>query len=190
MKKAHLLLLLAILMAPLASSAQSHRETAARISFDFMDADVRNVLRVLAEVSKKNLVIADDVKGKITIKLEDVSYADAFDVVLRNADLAKVEEENIIRVMTAKKFYEERDRGTKERAEFLREKEVQQRLSQEFVTETVYVNYADVLDVEKMIRGETSVIARDMAQGAMGAATTQAPAPVPGGGMEPMMPER
>lgn len=181
MKKAHLLLFFAILMAPLASSAQSQREVPARISFDFMDADVRNVLRVLAEVAKKNIVIADDVKGKVTVKLENVSYADAFDVILRNNDLAKTEEENIIRVMTAKKFYEEKDRGTKERVEFLKEKEAQQKLSEEYVTETVYVNYADVGEVEKMVRGETSVTARDVAQG-------QAPGQMPGG--EPMVLEK
>jgi type IV pilus assembly protein PilQ len=179
MKKAHLLLIFAILMAPLASSAQSAREVPAKISFDFMDADVRNVLRVLAEVSKKNLVIADDVKGKITIKLENVSYADAFDVILRNADLEKVEEENIIRVMTAKKFFDEKDRSTKERAEFLREKQAQEKLSQEFVTETVYINYADVYDVERMVRGETSVVAIAPGQMPMPMAGA-APGAVPG----------
>jgi type IV pilus assembly protein PilQ len=188
MKKAHFLLLIVILMAPLASSAQSHREVPARVSFDFMDADVRNVLRVLAEMSKKNLVIADDVKGRITVKLENVTFSDALDVILRNADLAKVEEENIIRVMTAKKFYEEKDRGAKDRVELLREKEAEQKLSQEFVTETVYVNYADVIDVEKMVRGETSVIALAPGQMAGTAMAGQAGQMMPGQMPGQMMP--
>ena len=129
-----------------------------------MDADIRNVLRVIAEVSKKNMVISDDVKGKITIKLENVSCDDALEVVLKNNDLAKAEEETMVRVMTAKKFYEERDRGAKDRLDFVKEREARQKLEQQFVTETVYVNYADIADVEKMIRGETSASARDVTQ--------------------------
>jgi type IV pilus assembly protein PilQ len=128
----------------------------AKISFDFIDADIKNVLRVFAEVAKKNMVIAEDVKGKVTIKLQDVSYDEAFDVILRINDLVKVEEENIVRITTAKKINEERERSAKERLEFLKEKETKQKLEEEFITETVFVNYADILDVEKMIRGETS----------------------------------
>ena len=156
MKKVLILLLLAVFLAPCVSSAQSPRQASQRISFDFIDADVRNVLRVLAEVGKKNIVIADDVKGKVTIKLQDVPLDEAFDVVLRNNDLAKIEEENIVRVVTLKKLNEERDRSTKEKLDFLKEKEAKLKTEEEFVTETVYVNYADVEDVEKMVKGETS----------------------------------
>ncbi|OPY66517.1 MAG: Type IV pilus biogenesis and competence protein PilQ precursor [Syntrophorhabdaceae bacterium PtaU1.Bin034] len=169
MKKPLILIFLMIFLGASVSSGQINRQSAQKISFDFMDADVRNVLRVLAEVSKKNIVIADDVKGKVTIKLENVSHHEAFDVILRNNDLAKIEEESIIRVMTLKKFYEEKDRGTKERLEFIKEKEAKQKLEEEFVTETVYVNYADAADVEKMVRGETSAMAKDVVQAAGGA---------------------
>jgi len=173
MKKFLLLLSFAIIFMPLVCPAQQARQAPPKISFDFMDADIRNVLRVIAEVSNKNMVISDDVKGKVTIKLENVSCDDALEVVLKNNDLAKVEDENMVRVMTAKKFYEERDRGARERLDFMKEREARQKLEQQFVTETVYVNYADIADVEKMIRGETSASARDVTQalppGAQGA---------------------
>ena len=164
MKKFLLLLSFAIIFMPLVCPAQQARQAPPKISFDFMDADIRNVLRVIAEVSNKNMVISDDVKGKVTIKLENVSCDDALEVVLKNNDLAKVEDENMVRVMTAKKFYEERDRGARERLDFMKEREARQKLEQQFVTETVYVNYADIADVEKMIRGETSAPARDVTQ--------------------------
>ena len=164
MKKVVLLLFFAIIFIPLVSQAQQARQALAKISLDFMDADIRNVLRVIAEVSKKNMVISDDVKGKVTIKLENMSCDDALEVVLKNNDLAKAEDENVVRVMTAKKFYEERDRGAKDRLDFVKEREARQKLEQQFVTETVYVNYADIADVEKMIRGETSASARDVTQ--------------------------
>ncbi len=164
MKRFALMLFFAILFIPLVSPAQPARQVPAKISFDFMDADIRNVLRVIAEVSKKNMVISDDVKGRITIKLENVSCDDALEVVLKNNDLAKAEDENMVRVMTAKKFYEEKDRGAKDRLDFVKEREARQKLEQQFVTETVYINYADIGDVEKMIRGETSASPRDVTQ--------------------------
>lgn len=155
MKKVLILLLLASFVIPCASSAQLAKQATPRISFDFIDADVRNVLRVLSEVGKKNIIIAEDVKGKVTIKLEEVPLDEAFDVIMRNNDLAKIEEENVIRVVTLKKLHEERERETKQRLDFLKEKEAKDKSEEEFVTETVFVNYADVADVAKMIRGET-----------------------------------
>ncbi len=82
MKKVLILLLLALFLLPGPSRAQLAQQASQRISFDFMDADVRNVLRVLAEVGKKNIIIADDVKGKVTIKLQDVPLDEAFDVIM------------------------------------------------------------------------------------------------------------
>lgn len=166
MKKALILLFLMAFILPFSSSAQVLRQPPAKISFDFIDADIRNVLRVLAEVAKKNIVIAEDVKSKVTLKLDNVSYDEALDVILRSSDLAKVEEETIIRVMTAKKFVEERDRGIKERLEFLKEKEAKQKLEEEFVTETIFIHYADASEVEKMVKGETSSLAKDVAEAA------------------------
>jgi type IV pilus assembly protein PilQ len=165
MKNAVVVLFLVLLLAPGLCPAQLAKQPA-KISFDFIDADVKNVLRVFAEVAKKNMVIAEDVKGKVTIKLQDVSYDEAFDVILRMNDLVKVEEENIVRIMTAKKMNEERERSAKERLDFLKDKEAKQRLETELVTETVFVNYADITEVEKMVRGEiSSAVAEEAAAG-------------------------
>lgn len=157
MKKVLILLLLAAILVPYPSSAQLARQAAQqqRISFDFIDADIRNVLRVLSEVGKKNIVIAEDVKGKVTIKLDDVPLDEAFDVIMRNNDLAKIEEENIVRIITAKRLNEEKDRETKQRLDFLKEKEAKDKSEEEFITETVFVNYADVTEVARMIKGES-----------------------------------
>jgi type IV pilus assembly protein PilQ len=155
MKKAVLLLVLAILVFPLVCLGQQDRRAPMKISFDFMDADIRNVLRALAEVSRKNMVISDDVKGKLTIKLDNVTHDDALEAVLKASDLARVEDGNVVRVVTAKKLQEETERNTKSRIEHIREREARQKLEEEIVTETVYINYADVADVVKMIRGES-----------------------------------
>jgi type IV pilus assembly protein PilQ len=147
-------LLLVILMVPALSFGQVNKKPVAKVSFDFMDADIRNVLRVLTDISGKNIVLSDDVKGKITIKLDNVSWDEAMDIVIRNNDLAKIEEENIIRIVSSKKFLDEKDKDRKERLEFLKEKEMKQRLEEDFVQETVFVNYIDVSEVERVIRGD------------------------------------
>ena len=147
-------LLLVILLVPAFSFGQVSKKPVAKVSFDFMDADIRNVLRVLTDISGKNIVLSDDVKGKITIKLDNVSWDEAMDIVIRNNDLAKVEEENIIRIVSSKKFLDEKDKDRKERLEFLKEKEMKQRLEEDFVQETVFLNYVDVAEVEKVIRGD------------------------------------
>jgi type IV pilus assembly protein PilQ len=69
-----------------------------RITLDFHDIDVRNLLRLLADVSKKNIVVADDVTGKITVSLRNVPWDQALDIVLTSKGLGKQEVGNVIRV--------------------------------------------------------------------------------------------
>ncbi|MEL6187946.1 MAG: type IV pilus secretin PilQ, partial [Myxococcota bacterium] len=74
------------------------RYTGRRISLDLKDADIQNVLRLLADVSKLNIVAADDVTGRITIKLRNVPWDQALDIILRAKQLDKTRNGNIIRV--------------------------------------------------------------------------------------------
>jgi type IV pilus assembly protein PilQ len=77
---------------------QARRYTGRRISLDLKDAEIQNVLRLLADVSKLNIVASDDVKGRVTIKLRNVPWDQALDIVLRSKQLDKVRSGNIIRV--------------------------------------------------------------------------------------------
>jgi type IV pilus assembly protein PilQ len=151
-----------VIMVPLLAFGQVLKAPTSKITFDFMDADVRNVLRVLSDVSKKNIVISEDVKGKVTIKLDNVTYDEALDVILHGNDLARIDEGNVIRVVTAKRFYEERDRFRKDRTEVLKEKEAKLKLEEEFVTETVFLNYLDATEVGIMLRGDQTKNARGL----------------------------
>jgi type IV pilus assembly protein PilQ len=148
-----LVTLFLVLIVPSVCLGQIARQPAQKVSFDFVDADIRNVLRVLAEVSKKNLVMGEDVKGKVTMKLDGISTSEAFEMILKTNDLAKIEEDTVIRVMTTRRFFEEKDRDRKDKLEFLKEKEAKEKLEDEFVTQTIFLNYADAAEVEKMIKG-------------------------------------
>lgn len=80
-----------------------------RISLDFKDADIQNVLRILADVSNLNIITTDDVQGKITMKLVDVPWGQALSAILKARGLDMVQDGNIIRVSTLVKLKEERD---------------------------------------------------------------------------------
>lgn len=159
MSKKTMLLLFMILIIPLLCFAQFAKKQEAKISFDFMDADVRNVLRILAEVSGRNIIISDDVKGKVTMKLDNITWNEALDIVTKTNNLAKIDEENIIRIITDAKYYAEKDKERKDRLEFLKEKTEKLKSGEELAMETIYLNYAKASDVEKMIKGEVTGIA-------------------------------
>jgi len=69
-----------------------------RIDLDFKGADIHNILRLLAEVGQVNIVTSDDVKGEVTIKMKNVPWDQALDVILRSKLLGQVREGNLIRV--------------------------------------------------------------------------------------------
>jgi type IV pilus assembly protein PilQ len=83
--------------------------TGQRISLDFKDADIQNVLRVLADVSGLNIIATDDVKGKVTLHLTDVPWDQALDLVLRSNRLEKTHEGNVVRISTVARLKEERE---------------------------------------------------------------------------------
>ena len=90
--------LLAQLRAPIVAQAAGGPQRPRLISLDFKDADINNILRILAEFSGLNIVTSEDVKGKVTVKLQNVPWQQALDSVVRAAKLAYVQEGNIIRV--------------------------------------------------------------------------------------------
>jgi type IV pilus assembly protein PilQ len=83
--------------------------TGQRISLDLKDADIQNVLRVLADVSQLNIIATDDVKGKVTLHLTDVPWDQALDLVLRSNRLEKTQEGNVVRISTVTRLKEERE---------------------------------------------------------------------------------
>jgi type IV pilus assembly protein PilQ len=79
------------------------------ISLDFKDADVVNLLRILAAESGKNVVISDDVKGKMSITLRNVPWDQALDVIMEARGLEKIERGNVLRLVTREQLARERE---------------------------------------------------------------------------------
>lgn len=129
-----------------------------RVSFEFKDIDIHNLLRIIAEISKKNIVVADDVSGKITIRLRNVPWDQALDLILRSKSLGKEEFGNIIRVAPLSKLEDE------SKARLERKKNA--RLARDLTVALIPVNYATATDMASRVkevlteRGNVAVDAR------------------------------
>ncbi|MHB8835744.1 MAG: type IV pilus secretin PilQ [Candidatus Methylomirabilia bacterium] len=87
--------------------------TGRRLSLDFKDAEVNDILRLISEVSGLNFVSGPEVKGTVSIKLADVPWDQALELILKTnvPQLAQVREsENIIRITTSDKIMDEEQR--------------------------------------------------------------------------------
>ena len=76
------------------------RHAGETISLDLKDADIKDVLRTFAELTHSNIAIDPDVKGSVTVRLSDVPWDQALDVILRINGLGCILEGNILRVVT------------------------------------------------------------------------------------------
>jgi type IV pilus assembly protein PilQ len=111
------------------------RYTGRRIDLDFKGADIHNILRLLADVGQVNVVVADDVRGEVTIKMRDVPWDQALDVVLRSKGLGSVREGNLLRVAPLPLLEKELE------AEIARQKQIADVLPTE--TRLIGVSYAE-----------------------------------------------
>ncbi|GMU09735.1 type IV pilus secretin PilQ [Corallococcus caeni] len=113
---------------------QQARYRGKRVSFEFKDIDIQNLLRVIAEISKRNIVVADDVGGRVTIRLRNVPWDQALDLILRTKQLGQEQVGNIIRIAPLKTL-EEEARLRQERKKSLQQQE-------DLLVSLVPVNYA------------------------------------------------
>lgn len=106
-----------------------------KISLDFQNADINDILRLIAEVSGLNVIAGGDVQGTVTTRMVDVPWDQALDVILKINGLAQERDGNIIRVAPLKRFIAERQERM----------QAQQTESQAVPTSTqvVPVNYAN-----------------------------------------------
>lgn len=120
----------------------SRKYTGEKIALDFYETDIKNVFRILKEVSQKNFAIDRDVTGKVTLALEQpVPWDQVLDLILKMNRLGRTYEGDIIRVATLETLkQEEEERRAKETAEqTLKE---QQKALEPLFTEYIPINYS------------------------------------------------
>src|SRR5882762_4608188 len=127
------------------TSAEEKKEyTGERLTLNFQDIDVRSVLQLLADTSGQNIVVSDSVTGNLTLRLQNVPWDQALDIVLRTKGLDKRRQDNVIIIGPTEEL------ANREKAELAARREVQE-LSP-VRSEYLQVNYAKVSDLAKLIK--------------------------------------
>jgi type IV pilus assembly protein PilQ len=115
-----------------------------RISLDFQQADIQNVFRLIAEVSGFNLVIGEGVKGKVTMRLLNVPWDQALDMLLKMNNLGKLRSGNIIWIDTLANV-------TKQQDEEAKAKEAKVK-AEDLVTKIIYVRNVQASEIQSSLR--------------------------------------
>lgn len=138
-----------------------------RISMDFVEADIRNVLRIIGEIANINIVTGSEVVGKISIRLIDVPWDHALDVILKAMGLDKELEGNVMRVVAAERIAEEKAQKMAEKARMLEEEQAAIKAKEESTpleSDIFPVNYAtadEVMDSVKTVISERGSVTVD-----------------------------
>lgn len=130
---------------PLPANPARKQYNGRRISLEFKDADILNVLRIIADVSRRNIVATDDVKGQVTIVLYDVPWDQALDILLKSTGLEMVEYDDVITVSTSKRLEEERRSRLAARQAGIELEPLQ--------TDYIRVNYVKAVELARLLGG-------------------------------------
>ena len=119
-----------------------------RISLDFQQADISNVLRLIAEVSGFNIVVGEGVKNKVTMKLANVPWDQALEMLLKMNALGMIRQGNIVWVDTLQNIAKQQD-------EEARAKDSKSK-AEPIVTRVFYIRNLNATEVQTSLRQNLS----------------------------------
>jgi len=122
--------------------------TGERLTLNFQDIETRAVLQLLADASGQNIVVSDSVAGNVTLRLQNVPWDQALDIVLRTKGLDKRRQDNVIIVAPQAEL------AAREKAELAARKDVQELAP--LRSEYLQVNYAKAKDMENLIKSQNN----------------------------------
>ncbi len=127
-----------------AVAAKDKVYTGERLTLNFQDIEVRPLLQLLADTSGQNIVVSDTVKGRVTLRLQNVPWDQALDIVLKTKGLDMRRKDNVILVAPQQEL------ASQEKAELEAQKDIQELapLRTEFLT----VNYAKASEIARLMK--------------------------------------
>jgi type IV pilus assembly protein PilQ len=126
---------------------KAFRYSGEKLTLNFQDIPVRSVLQILADFTNLNIVASDTVQGNVTLRLEDVPWDQALDLVLKAKSLGKRQEGNIIRVAPL----DEMNKQEKDELEAMKVVEDLEPLR----TEMIQLNYTEAEKIKEILVGTT-----------------------------------
>lgn len=131
-----------------AAKRKAFEYTGEKLSLNFQDIDVRSVLQLLADFTGLNVVVSDTVAGNLTLRLKNVPWDQALDIILRTKGLAQRQTGNVILIAPAAEI------ANAERLELQAAQQVRE--LEPLVSEFIQINYADASVLSGIISSETS----------------------------------
>ena len=122
--------------------------TGERLTLNFQDIETRAVLQLLADASGQNIVVSDSVNGSVTLRLQNVPWDQALDIVLRTKGLDKRRQDNVIIVAPQAEL------AAREKAELAARKDVQE--LEPLRSEYLQVNYAKAAELANLVKTNTN----------------------------------
>ncbi len=124
--------------------------TGERLSLNFQDIEVRSVLQLLADFTGLNLVVSDSVSGNLTLRLKNVPWDQAMDIILKTKGLAQRKAGNVILVAPTDEI------AAREKLELEARKQVEE--LEQLRTEFIKVNYAKSADIAELLKLKDNAI--------------------------------
>jgi type IV pilus assembly protein PilQ len=131
-----------------------------KLTFNFQDIEVRSVLQILADFTGLNIVAADSVDGNVSLRLNDVPWDQALDLILKSKGLAKRQAGNVVLVAPTE------DIIRVEREELKAKKIVEQ--LEPLRTEYIQINYAKAEDIQALLIGENVIKSGSKSESGLG----------------------
>lgn len=135
--------------------SQIGQYTGELITMDFKDIDIQNALKLLSEIGGMNIITSNEVSGTLTMRLVDVPWDQALDLILETKELGKLHEGNIIRVAplaAIKAMADARVQATQSTQQL-----------ENLVTEFIPVNFATVEDIKQLLtEGDANEMTRQV----------------------------
>lgn len=120
-----------------------------KLSLNFQRISVRDALQVLADFTGLNFVISDSVSGNLTLRLKDVPWDHAMDIILKSKNLGQRQSGNVV-VIAPERELAARDKALLEAKKTVRELEP-------LVSELIRINYAKAADISALLRSVKAV---------------------------------
>jgi len=124
--------------------------TGERLSLNFQDIEVRSVLQLLADFTGLNLVVSDSVEGNLTLRLKNVPWDQAMDIILKTKGLDQRKAGNVILIAPTDEI------AAREKLELESRKQVEE--LERLRTEFIKVNYAKALDLAELLKLKDNAI--------------------------------
>lgn len=120
--------------------------TGERLSLNFQDIEVRSVLQLIADFTGTNIVVSDTVTGNITLRMQNVPWDQALDIILKTKGLAMRKNNDVILVAPSEEM------AAREKLELESQKQIEELAP--LYSEYIQVNYAKAEDLAKLLKGE------------------------------------